>query len=76
MPWAFLLAAVGTGIALAGATGVLVCHSRGRRRQRWQGEHARLSVRLEPILAPARESLDGQDLATEAEEWLGARPDE
>jgi hypothetical protein len=64
------------GIALVSALGVLMRHLRDRRRRHWQDEHERLSARLEPILAPARESFDGQDLAAEAEQWLGARPDE
>ena len=75
MRWAFLLLA-GAGIALATAVGVSVRHLRDRQHRRWQDDHAKLSARLEPILAPARESLDGQDLAAEAEQWLGARPAE
>ncbi len=71
--WVVVLLA---GIALASAVSLLLRHLRDRRRRRWQHEHARLAARLEPILAPARDSLDGQDLAAEAEQWLEVRPDE
>ncbi len=73
-----ILAGFCAGAACASAVSVLVRSWQNHRPigRRWEEEHARLVARVEPYLASAREQMAGDDLGTEAEQWLGSRPEE
>jgi hypothetical protein len=47
-----------------------------QRRDRWEKEHKRLQVRLQPYLQRPGEEIQGQVLAAEVEQWLGGNHDQ